>query len=563
VNQFGLFLLVFFLTGCASFNTEEQTQFSNLLERGQYDQAIEFLEGSDLKQLPENKLLYQLEKGMTYYLNNQLKLAGQTFQAAKETIDRLYTTKVSQVLKAGVMNERVIDFYGEDFERSYLYFFSGMTHYKIYQQGMIGEKTLNRSQRRQYLFKARADMVAWDSFFKTLQRKNQLSRIYFNDLAAKVFAAKIHLLVGERSDQGIALRLFQDALEILRLIAPIYPEFNLKHQEYANNILGKIQDAKVPLRRMKAPGPFVPSEQYRALKNFLGGQLLSLAQKIRAGSVNGLKKRFGLDTVKATRLKKNEGLVSFILEKGFISAKTADRIDLSLKSAFDPNVSGARKILSIVGYTAFSAFAYNVLDMKSTYRRSNFHDSYQLAQLTRIAGTEAAIDFEIPMRRPNKVQLPLSIEVRNKNGERIRNLSPVLISSLDNIGYEATKESSAAYLARAGTRFVVKQAGAMIAAYTTYQTLRAKDSGDFLAKAAAMSTYLASSKLISLSEQADTRYWSGLPSRLYITELALPAGRYSVYLKGKNQGENFSTLLGEIKVKANTRDLFSYRVPQI
>jgi hypothetical protein len=132
---------------------------------------------------------------------------------------------------------------GETYEISLMYFYLSSAYFNIYQQGFVFDanpdpkakekwvrRELTDQQRRTYLFAARASVLAWDTFFQTLQRSNRKT-LYQSDLLVKLMGALIHEAIGG-TDLQIALQLYQDALVVFYSIGPIYPSFNKKFLDY-------------------------------------------------------------------------------------------------------------------------------------------------------------------------------------------------------------------------------------------------------------------------------------------------------------------------------------------
>ena len=106
----------------------------------------------------------------------------------------------------------------------------------------------------------------------------------------------------------------------------------------------------------------------------------------------------------------------------------------------------------------------------------------------------------------------------------------------------------------------VKHILAIVAAMQIHDRL--KESGSFIAGAAAMATYVAASKGIEAMEKADTRHWTTLPQAFRMMELNLPSGNYQIALALKNNAQDPSKMkvLGNIKVIESAKAIHTFKL---
>ncbi|MBF0208560.1 MAG: hypothetical protein HQK53_16920, partial [Oligoflexia bacterium] len=124
----------------------------------------------------------------------------------------------------------------------------------------------------------------------------------------------------------------------------------------------------------------------------------------------------------------------------------------------------------------------------------------------------------------------LLLEIFKQNtGELIKSVPLALLQPLGDIAEEAVSEDAAARYLKTGVRVGLKHIGAILAAYATYKAIVNKS--DFFAKSAALLQYTGSTKLIALTEKADTRYWSTLPKDIRMGQTFIPSGEYEIKAK--------------------------------
>jgi hypothetical protein len=211
VKTLKYFLLVLILASCSIKQRKEQAQIRDLYKKGLYKKALSVLEKSTLKEKEENKLLYFLQKGKLLFAKKDYYEASQVFLQAQEKMDKLYTKKVREMILSGIVNDNSESYRGQIYERSLLYYYQALSHLKIYQDGKYHRintrinkdqkkekyteiQELTPSQKKQELFKSRAAILAWDSFYKDLQRSKSES-LFKHDLFAKILGAEIHELI--------------------------------------------------------------------------------------------------------------------------------------------------------------------------------------------------------------------------------------------------------------------------------------------------------------------------------------------------------------------------------
>jgi tetratricopeptide (TPR) repeat protein len=99
-----------------------------LLAEGRYDQAVNLLESQEGLYGERNALLYELERGMLLHLAGDYEASNEAFERAKQLADAYYTKSVTQGLSSWAVNDRAIDYYGQNFERAMIHIFAAINY---------------------------------------------------------------------------------------------------------------------------------------------------------------------------------------------------------------------------------------------------------------------------------------------------------------------------------------------------------------------------------------------------------------------------------------------------
>lgn len=520
---------------------EYRTAFAS----GDYAKAAELLKASVLKEDNKSLLLWHLELGSVSLSVGDETTAINEFQAAVEMIDQLYTKKLSAKAESFLINDASDVFYGANYERSYAHYYLARSYYTRYL----------KSHNKLDLQGARGTILAWDSYFQELQRSAAPKTIYQTDLMLKVFGAEIHEVSEIRNDKQIALQLYKDALNILGTMGGVFSVFNAKHLDYI-----KEYEAALAAGKKTSSKQFVPTPAFVDLKNFLHYKVLSLTREIRSSDFKAQVKSLKPE---ADILKKVNGPktnVVVLLEEGLIPQKVAKPFNFGLKGAVDAVENPqAKAFIAAVGGAVLTAFAMNTLGMRP--ESFNSTGSFVFAHdVTKIAVTEAAIAFELPMIESSPALRDYHLVITDEKGEVVKTEPLAIVSENGDIAKIVLEEDVVSRYWKTGTRVAVRHILAIVAAMGVYNNL--KDKGEFIAKAAAMATYVGASKGISALEKADTRHWTTLPHAFRMAEINLAPGTYQV---GLSVGENVAQTdkikkLGNIQVLDSGKAIHSFKL---
>lgn len=492
-----------FLLGCSTGGRGDRFELRNFYATGAYDQGLEFIEKSKYYQDKNERLLALMEKGMLYHAKGDYEKSSQFLGEARSLSNELYTTSISKKAEKTLLNDTYDVFYGEVYERSLLHFYLSLNAILNYQ----------KTKKRDDLFKARAEVLAWDSFLNSLKEDRLGKSVYKNDLLLKIYGAKIHEMIGTREDRNIALQLYKDAKDVLLKNYNTYPSFNQHYKDFKKDF-EKL--AKMPLDEVKKKY-IVESELQKNLKEFIENNINRLSR---------VEKKKTMKDIKTP--------VTLVLEKGLIAEKVAD------KSFYSLDFLAKEPLIAL--------FAADVLGLLPSPNSYNPGGAYMGIVVASAALQNIGIGFELPKVINTDSPKKLSLVVLDKDNKEVLVKEVPLINPMGDIAEEAVFESSAWTYARTGFRLATKHGTAIAASFATYKALGGgKKENDFLARNAAVLQYIGAAKAIEESEKADTRYWSTLPNEIRIVDFDLNPGNYQLEIR---QSPTEKISLGSVEVPA-------------
>lgn len=537
-------IILLFLGACASRLKDQMKEYREAYAARDYVKASSILEKSVLKQDKKSLLLWHMEKGTVALSMGKEDEAIADFQAALDLIDKLFTTRLSSKAESLLINDASDEFYGSSYERSYAHYYLAKSLYSRYQ------KTGNKLD----LQGARATILSWDSYFTELQRSASSKTLYSTDLMLKVFGGQIHEASEIRNDKQIALQLYKDALQILNTQGGIFSVFNKKNTEY----IKRFQDSGKGDAKL-----YEATEARSDLIDFLHYKILSLTKDIRGGEFAKEIKTLKPSEAIKKKAEKGSGNVVLVFEEGLIPQKTGKPFNFGIKGAINAvDNSGAKAFIATVGTEMVTAFAMNKLGMVP--ERTASPGSFIFAHdVTRLAVQEAAVEFELPMIENVPLVQRLELFVLDDKGVVIKRGPLPIVSENGDIARVVLEEDVVSRYVKTGTRVAIRHIIAIVAAMKVYRSLMQgnDESGDFLAKTAAMATYVGAAKGIAALEKADTRHWTTLPQALRMSELNLKPGSYKVAVgtyTGDKAPDSPSQVVGDFVVKDSGKSIFTF-----
>ncbi len=502
-GQILILLSAIVLTSCSSGGINDRNELRNFYLTGSYDAGLQYIEKSKYYQDKNERLLKLMEEGMLFHAKGDFEKSSLLLNDARTLSAELFTTSVSKKLEKTLFNDNFDIFYGEIYERSMINFYLSLNAILQYQ------KSGNRAD----LFKARAEVLGWDSFLNSIKEDRLGKSIYKNDLLLKIYGAKIHEMVGTREDKQIALQLYKDALDVILKNYNTYPSFNLHFQDFKKDF-EKL--SSLNLNEMKKKY-VAETDHQKAIQDFL-------AQNISRLTKNS--KKVG---------KEDKTQVTLILEKGMISQKIAE------KSFYGLEFLSKDPILSL--------YAAQILGLLPSPNSFNPGGAFLGIAVANTTLKSVGVGFELPKIVNNQPIQKYKLTVLDKDNKVVLSKDIPLINPMGEIAEEAVFESSAWTYGRVGFRLAAKHATAIAASFATYKALGGGRNGEnnFLAKNAALIQYIGAAKLIEESEKADTRFWSTLPNEIRLVDIELNPGIYHLEMSSEL---NEKLSLGDITVIA-------------
>jgi hypothetical protein len=478
-----LFALLF---SCASGHQQTSAKLRLLVQSKQYDEAITFIKESSLATDKKSALLFQTELGLIQHYKGDYQASIQSLTEAKNILDTLFTTKASGKLASFMSNDNADYYYSEKYEASLVFFYLALNHFQLGQ-----------------LEKARAEILAWDSFI-TEMKNDRAGKIHFkDDLLAKTFGAFIHEYQNTTQDDQVALQLYKDASDVFFKNYNLYPTFNKSFKDFRSNF-----SLFPKLQKQEVEGKYVfATDHTSTFQEFLTLKILQLTKKVRPSDFQAQVQKLRLSKEILARVSDKMGQLTFLVQDGLIVQKEAKKYEF-------PMVWGAYGPAAIA------------------------------------MGTSATIQFELSEVK-SLPQLELAkLKAFNEKNELVREVPLSVIAPLDDMAEQAINEHSAAIAGKTAARVAAKHIAAFLSAQAVIRSAKNSDAAGIsllfgtLGHAAAIAA-------INESEKADVRFWSTLPSNIRMGQLSLPQGSYRIQATFGQEGSPFYKVveLGSQKIE--------------
>lgn len=545
LKKLSLFLLISVILGaCASKMRDQMKEYRDLFAKGDYQKAHESLEKSVLKGDQKAFLLWNLEKGTLAFKMDDLDGAIAHFEEASRLIDELFTKRLSAKAASLLVNDASDVFYGASYERSYTFYFLSKSYYARYQ----------RDGKKLDLQGARAAILAWDTYFTDLQRSSTVKTLYQTDLMLKIFGGEVHEVSEIRNDKQIALQLYKDAAKILEQQGGLFSVFNKRSSDYTRAWAESVKKEKAPDQKL-----YEKTHAYEDLRDFIHVKILSLTKEIRGGDYQNQVKSLQSSKEVLARVSGKKGNVVLVFEEGLIPPKIGKPFNFGIRSAIESSKSSsAKKLIADVGVGFVTAFAMNKLGLVPTQTTNPGTFIFGEA-VTRVAVTEAAVEFELPMIENVPLVQRMELFILDEKGVIVQRGPLPIVTENGDIARVVLEEDVVSRYVKTGTRVALKHLAAIVAAIGVYKKLSSgRTNGDFLAKTAAVATYVGAAKGLASLERADTRHWTTLPQALRLTELSLAPGKYKIALglySDTKAPDAPSKLLSDFEVKESGKTI--------
>lgn len=502
-------LLLVFLIGCATGHQETARLMRENVSLGTPEKAVPILAKSSLAEDKDSKLLFLVENGMLEHYQGNYAASTKWLDEAKVLLGELFTTRISGKLQSFIANDNADFYYGEKYEASLVYFYLSLNHY------MQAEIETDADKKRENLVRARAEILAWDSFLSDIKSERLGMALFKEDLLAKTFGALVHESQGTNQDSQIALQLYQDANEVLFKNYNAFPSFNNSFASFRENY-SKFHN----ISREEVETNYVQMTEHAGpLKQFLATKILLLTKKLKPNEYQEQVAKLAPSAEVLKQVEAKGGNVTFLVQDGIIAEKTAKvyhfPIDLGTMAWFATSTLGV--------------------------------------------GFSQGISYELP-HVPNVPKLETAkLQAIDGAGNVVSESSLSVIAPLGEMAEQAINEHANTIAAKTGARLVTKHIAAIAAAYATYQSMSNNSDMAAFAGMSASLAYAGSVAAINASEKADTRFWSTLPSNVRMGNMSLPKGNYKFQAVFGEVGQtNYRVMnLGEKMVDGETTKFVS------
>jgi len=413
-------VLVFLTDACSAVrNRDKHSRMISDVIDGNYDAAVNDINSKDFYD-DKSLLLKYLELGTVHYMKNEYRQALLYFDKAIAYGKSLYTISVGGKLATIAVNDTYDKYYGSAYELSMARFYASLCHYHLSENGYYNHKAdedekgedavqdsaLSPADRKKHLTGAGAVVTEWSSFLKGLAKENAGSPVYKSDVLNKIYAAFVSECIGGKKGRDIALKLYEEALDVLFKNYNMYPTFNSKYAEFIAHFSSLPQ-----LDKGGVSGMYVENTRaYDVLSAFLQTQI--------------------------ERLRKKENLsdnVKLIVKDSLISGKEVAKFFVRLPTAF---------VHRHYGFSSFVSASVNL----------------------------GAISFEYPKMRSRPPVLPYKVKVFDENGEAVYDGDLPIVNPMSDIAYRVFKDGENSVKSKIVARNLGKHMAALAAAYAVYRS---------------------------------------------------------------------------------------------
>ncbi len=171
--------------GCATYSTSFATVEQQLAVQ-RYDEALNTIEKSSKDK--KDRVLYLLNKGMVQRMKRDFVASNQSFEAAKQEMERLYAESVSENALSFVVNDATVSYAGEDYEQVLVHLYMALNYLELGQRD-----------------EARVEALQMDTKLREIAEKIPANK-FTEDALSRYLTGMIYEELGEWSDAMIAYR---------------------------------------------------------------------------------------------------------------------------------------------------------------------------------------------------------------------------------------------------------------------------------------------------------------------------------------------------------------------
>ena len=177
------------------------------LQLEQYDRALKAIElgKKEKRYTKKERVLYYLDKGAVHYYKGDYKNSVDYLEKADRAMEELFTKHISQIASSFLLNDNVMDYYGEIYENIYVNIFKALDYIDLNQPEDALVEVRRVNQKLQELDEKYGSM--FDMFNRSDKVKAKVERQkvkFYNDALAHYISYLIYRADGAEDDSRIA-----------------------------------------------------------------------------------------------------------------------------------------------------------------------------------------------------------------------------------------------------------------------------------------------------------------------------------------------------------------------
>ncbi len=208
------------------------------LQAGQYEKAAKKVDKARKLHLysKHDKLLYYLDKGIIEHYAGHFQESNRFFDKAEQTMEKLFTHSVSQIAASFLWNDKIIDYWGEIYERLYVNVFKALNYSHL---GNIEDALV---EIRKVNIKLQEMDDKYGAALKEATKKQKVEvddmAPFYSDVIAHYLSSLFYLAEQEEDESRISLNKLKEAWETQPTVYDFsMPELaRLKHGNASNTI---------------------------------------------------------------------------------------------------------------------------------------------------------------------------------------------------------------------------------------------------------------------------------------------------------------------------------------
>ena len=135
LTQIFLYLSLFIIVACGYLKTDTSfyDPLINDLKTENYAHAVNIIDKSKEKgkYLKKDRVLYYLDKGIVLYYQKEYEQSNQLLEDADRTMEDLFTKSISKAALSLLLNDNVLDYFGEIYENLYVNVFKSINYLEL------------------------------------------------------------------------------------------------------------------------------------------------------------------------------------------------------------------------------------------------------------------------------------------------------------------------------------------------------------------------------------------------------------------------------------------------